>query len=229
MAKITYGGLITSASGSMGGTVFSRNRYGPYIRRRAIPVNPDTSYQMEIRAILSAISQAWRGLTDDQRLQWRTWAANNPVTDTEGYTQTLAPNAAFVSCNHRLLQGGDPVLTAPPVIDAPDALTDLTVAAAAGLATCTIAFTPTPLAAGIKMMVFAAVVNSTGITYVKNLYKLTEISAAAAASPLDIHPDLVDRFGALIAGQVVHVKALTIDSATGLISPPASDDSVVAV
>ncbi|KKL73251.1 hypothetical protein LCGC14_2076760, partial [marine sediment metagenome] len=64
MAIITPGPTVAAISGSIGGTVYSRNRGGAYIRNRAIPVDPNTSFQINVRAILAAQSQNWADLTD---------------------------------------------------------------------------------------------------------------------------------------------------------------------
>lgn len=220
MAKIEFGPMVSAASGSIAGTTFARNRYGAYTRTKAIPVNPNTPYQQTIRSILAAHSQAWRGLTAAQRLQWQTWAQVNPITDVLGNSQVLQANAAYIKLNSLLSLAGVGILTAPPVIDAPDSLTSLTVDPDATLGTCEISFTPTPLAAGISLLVYAAVVNSIGVVYVKNLLKLCVITAAAQVSPYDAIADIEDRFGTLAVGQVVHVRCNTLDTATGLVSPP---------
>lgn len=227
MAKIEFGPIVSAASGSIGGTTFSRNRYGSYVRNKAIPVNPNTSYQQEVRAIMSARSQEWRGLSDDQRNQWKTWAQINPFTDVQGNSQVLQANAAYVRLNALLTQSGEPAISAPPTADAPDALTDLSFVPSQTLGTCVVTFAPTPLDADDKLVVLAAVVNSPGVAYVENLYKLTEFSAKAQATGIDAIADIEDRFGTLIIGQVVHLRCFVLDAVTGLISPPMTESEVV--
>lgn len=66
-------------SGSSGGTVFSRNRFGAYIRPRTKPVNPNTERQSEVRAVLRNLAIAWNNDLDaDQREGWEVYAANVP-------------------------------------------------------------------------------------------------------------------------------------------------------
>jgi len=227
MAKIEYGPMVSAASGSIAGTTFSRNRYGSYCRTKAIPVNPDTEYQQAVRTVLAELSQSWRGLTDPQRIMWRTWAQNNPFTDVLGNSQILQPNSAYVHLNALLVQAGDSVVASPPVADAPDALLTLSFVPSATLGSCLVTFTATPLADDDRMLIRAAVVNSAGITYVKNLYKLISITDKALATGVDIVTDLEERFGTMVIGQVVHVSLAVLDSATGLTSPPLTNSQVV--
>lgn len=64
-------------SGSSGGTVFSHNRFGAYIRPRTIPVNPNTALQVRARNSARALSIAWENvLTQGERDAWNTYAAN---------------------------------------------------------------------------------------------------------------------------------------------------------
>lgn len=64
-------------SGSAGGSVYSRNRSGAYIRARSVPVNPNTDRQVAARNIMRALSIAWNNtLTQDQRDAWEVYAQN---------------------------------------------------------------------------------------------------------------------------------------------------------
>jgi hypothetical protein len=90
-----------------------------------------------------------------------------------------------------------------------------------------LAFTSGALAAGVHMMIWAAVVNAPGRLYYANLLKLVKISAAAATTPQAVGTELVARFGALAAGQRVYVHVQTIDSVTGLVSGIAIESTTV--
>lgn len=93
----TLGG---SYSGSLGGMTASHNAGGPYLRRRAIPTNPNTLRQQTIRAAMGAAVQGWSmALTEPQRQAWRDYAANTPVTDRLGQTITLSGVNMFARSN----------------------------------------------------------------------------------------------------------------------------------
>ena len=220
MAKIQPGSLAGAISGAVGGDVFSRNRYGAYVRRRAIPVNPQTSYQLNARARLSGYSAAFAALTAAQQEAWNQWADLNPITDRLGQKQALSGHAAYVALNCRLNLCGDSPISVRPVTPPPGALESMTVTGDIGAGTFAVAYTATPLGADDRLVVQAAIVDSAGITYVKNRYKFMLASAKAQASPVGFETEAALRFGTLQVGQVVHALALVHDSTTGLWSPP---------
>lgn len=225
--KFTPGIAIGAASGSIGGTVFSRNRYGAYTRVRAIPVNPDTLAQQNARSRFATFSQAWQTETAATQLAWKNWAAENPVINTLGQQQQLTGHSAYVGINVRLAQAGDAAIVLPPLTPAPVSLVTLTGTWDIGIGTFELAFTATPLGAADKMWVQAAVVNSAGITYIKNRLRVVVISAAAQATGLDTLTDIEAVFGTLSVGQVVHVWASVFNNLTGLLSVPLSVSGTV--
>ncbi len=222
----TPGIAVSSMSGSVGGTTASRNRGGQYFRRRAIPTNPSSTAQQSVRAILAAQSQAWSDLTAAQRASWELWASQNPVVNALGNQITLSGHMSFIRINSRLDLLDQPALTAPPIINAPLALDSIVQDGDIGIGDVDITFTATPLAAGVVLWIEAAVVNSPGITYVRNLFRFVGSSPAAQASPFDDQSLIEDKFGTLIVGQTLFVRVSTFDVATGLISV-ALEDSVV--
>jgi hypothetical protein len=227
MAKFTPGALAGRISGSVHSQVFSRNRYGAYIRARSVPTNPDTAYQQAIRSFLSTYSAAYGALTDAQRAAWVSYAQQNPITDSLGERQVLTGHAAYIGLNSRIAQAGESAITDPPIGNAPVGLLTLSHVVDIGLGGCSITFTATPLAADDMLYVQAAVVNSSGINYVKNLLKLVVITAKAQATGYDHEADLVARFGTLIVGQKVVIQCSVLDSATGLLSIPLRAETLV--
>lgn len=228
MALVKYGPLAAAVSGKIGGTVFSRNRGGAYLRTWAMPANPQTSFQTNIRTILSQLSSDWRTLTDAQRMQWAVWASQNPITNAIGERTILSGHQAFVQINHRVLQSGGTQLDVPALASAPDALLTLSVAAAAGASTVGLTFTATPLGAGCKLWILAAKVDSAGIKNVNNLFRLVGLSAAAQASPFAAGTMIETRCGELVENQIVHVRACVVDTASGLLSLPIEASAIVA-
>jgi len=218
--KFTPGPMIGQASGSVGGQTFSHNRFGAYVRTRAIPTRSTTTEAENAKAILAAQSQAWGGLTDAQRAAWKSWADTHPVTDSLGNAQVLTGAQAYVQINARLDRAGETLLSLPPIASPPAALETLTGTWDIGAGDFEVTFTPTPLAAGIRLWSQAAVVASAGITYIENLLKQVDIQAAATASPVDLQSAIEARFGALQVGNVVTIRCSTFDSASGLLSQP---------
>lgn len=220
MAKYIPGAMTAQISGSIGSTTFSHNRFGPYMRRRTIPVNPQTAYQLQQRAWLSQLSMAWKSIAEATRLQWTNWASQNPITDTLGMQQILDGHQAYVQLNSRILKAGATIITAPPIGAAPAALTTMTCTYDIGAGTFGVAYTATPLAAGHRLWVMSAVTDSAAINYVANRRKLTSVTAAAQASPFDDQANIEARFGTLIVGQIVHRAVFVFNGLTGLLSAP---------
>lgn len=100
MARIALAPTIASASGKVGGLVFSRNRYGAYLRQLAIPVNPNSEAQATARATFRSLSNRFSSvLTDAQRAAWAVYAANVKVSTTKGNFENITANAMYVRCN----------------------------------------------------------------------------------------------------------------------------------
>lgn len=98
--KFLAGIGISEGRGSVGGQVFSRNRYGAYIRSKVSPVQPGSAPQLAVRNYFQIITNRWTNiLTAGQRLAWKTYADAVPVMDTLGQTQYLDGHAMYVRCN----------------------------------------------------------------------------------------------------------------------------------
>lgn len=97
MALIKGSGIVSEARGTIGGVVYSRNRYGMYARSWAKPTNPNTSAQIAARGNLGAASQAWSGLTTLQRIGWDDYAAATPVVNRLGESVTRSGYQWFVA------------------------------------------------------------------------------------------------------------------------------------
>lgn len=118
MAIFTPGGGVAAVSGSIGGVTFSRNRGGPYMRTRAIPVNPNTTFQQEVRSLMATLTSGWiDDLTEDQRAAWDTYALNVHLPNPLGADRNVGGLGMYVRSNIPRLQA-DPA-TYPRVDDAP--------------------------------------------------------------------------------------------------------------
>lgn len=227
MAIFTAGPIAATISGSIGGTTWSRNRGGTYMRNRAIPLNPNTPYQQNVRSILATQSQAWADQTNAVRAAWSNWAVQNPVINALGRSIILSGAQAFIQLRSRLQLAVEPLITNPPIVNAPDGLLSLALTADVGAGEVEVAFTSTPLDADVSLWTLAAVVNSAGISYVRNLVRQIQITGGAVGSPQTIEADLVSRFGALVVGQTLHVRVSTFGRTTGLLSTALEDSALI--
>lgn len=226
MARIVLGPTIGMASGSVGATVYSHNRYGPYIRNRTKPTKSVTSYALLAKARLKQVTQAWQVRTAAQQQTWNTWAANNPVPDSLGQPTLLTGHAAYVGLNVRRLILGHSLLVAPPIVTAPYALLTCTVTPDKTAGSCEIGFTATPLGADDKLWILACYLPSNGVTWVMNRLRFIGLSAAAQASAYEAYAAIEARLGTMIIGQrvVVHVSVV---NESGLLSAPLRAEGTV--
>jgi hypothetical protein len=228
MAKVQLGPMVGQASGAIGGMVFSRNRGGVYVRRRAHPTVSQSSYAIAAKETLSLVSQAWQDQTAASQAAWKIWSANNPVMDRLGERITLAGNAAFIRVNALRMRIIGTMLLVPPVGDPPTPLTALTLSADLGAGNFQIDFEATPLGASERLVYWAAVSNGASQQYVENKLRLCGWSSPAQVSPYTgCETEIPGRLGTLQNGQLITIRGFVYDGATGLISLPLAATKVV--
>lgn len=145
MALIRTGGGIQQISGSLGGVVFSHNRFGAYMRNRSIPVNPNSTAQQNVRADLAYLTAEWhRTLTQGQRLAWAVYAAAISFTNALGETIKLTGFNHFIRSNVAILNNDlDYVADGPTALLLPGTDPVLTVSLSGGAQTMSIIFDDT--------------------------------------------------------------------------------------
>lgn len=215
--------LDVPRSGSQAGTTASRNRYGQYYRTRAIPVNPNSNAQGNVRARLGTNAAAYRALTDAQRAGWAALGTMLTRTDSLGQTYNLTGAQAYASVNQNNLNAGSAVVAAAPAIVTPSNIITATITLTA--AAMSIAYTATPLAAGTKLFTFASPQRSAGRNFEAD-FRLIAVSAAAAASPADVFAAYVARLGTPVVGNRIFFIFQVFSG--GFLSGPFAKSQVVA-
>ena len=199
--------LTVPSSGSLAGQTASKNRFGQYLRTRAIPVNPSTAAQGVVRARLAANSAAWRSITSAQRAGWSGLASSMVRTDALGQPNAIQGNQAYISVNNvRVAAGLSPVADAP-ALSTPVAL--LTVTPTVTNAAFSIAYTATPLAAATYLFLFASPQRSAGRAYESD-FRLIKVSTAAQASPLVALTEYTAKFGVPVTGARIFLSLVTV-------------------
>jgi hypothetical protein len=132
-------------SGSMGGSVYSHNRYGQYLRTRSIPVNPSTDRQVLARNRVQALTIRWGTiLTQDQRDDWDNYGAAVPWKNRLGDDCHLTGLAHYVRSNSSRMQCNLAILDdAPVILDVAAAEQSLAVVASEAAQTLSVAFDDT--------------------------------------------------------------------------------------
>lgn len=210
-------------SGSYQGMTASKNRFGQYMRTRASPVQPRTVAQLNQRARMSTNAAAWRALTDAQRAGWADLGLSITRTDSLGQTYTLNGQAAYISVNNNKLDAGDAAITDATAIVTPADLLTATVTLTA--AAFSVAYTATPLAAGVRLFIFVSPQRSAGRKF-EGDYRLLTVTAAAAASPSNILAAYTAKFGVPIVGNRIFLSLQTYQA--GFKGSPFNVSQVVA-
>jgi hypothetical protein len=220
--------VVASASGSVGGCTYSRNRYGRYIRLRSVPVNPASAAQVIVRGALATLVARWTStLTAAERDGWTTWAINTPQTDALGQPIILTGQNAYIMMNTVRIQSGLSVVDVAPVIYAGAVLTppDVTVATAS---TETIGFTfdntdEWANAVGGALLVFIARPQNVSKLFFAGPYRLAGSVLGAAAPPAS--PQSIVSDFPFAAGQRIFVRFRAVN-ADGRISTPWRADQI---
>lgn len=199
--------LDVPRSGSYGGVTSSRNRYGQYVRNRATPVNPASTAQGIVRARLSANAAAWRTLDDTQRAGWTSLGGEMSRTDSLGQTYTLTGFQAFCSVRNNLALMGSASIDDAPALETPSTVLTATVTLTS--ASFSIAYTPTPMPTGTKLAVFASPQRSAGRNFEADL-RFIQVSAAAAASPINVFAAYEAKFGTPVSGNKVFLALVSL-------------------
>jgi len=116
--------VFTQASGSIGGTTFSRSPSGMYTRARAMPVNPQTARQIAVRNAMSMYSQMWFSLlTQVQRDAWDVFAQQVLLTNRLGDQFQASGQNHFIRANVSRSAANDQLALSPALATIADAPT----------------------------------------------------------------------------------------------------------
>jgi len=117
MALIKTGGGVAVISGSVGGTVFSRNKGGAYIRNRTIPINPNSPAQVVVKAAMAFLTSYWaQTLSAAERIAWNLYASNVSMVNRIGEAVFHSGFNHFVRSNMIRKQLGFPIISPGPVV-----------------------------------------------------------------------------------------------------------------
>jgi hypothetical protein len=216
MAKVQYSAVVGDARGKIGGNVATKGRFGAVMRRKVSPVQPRSAEQRSVRSRFTNYSKGWSGLaTDALRVAWEYFAKNNPLKDTFGNTVVLTGHQMYVRLNAVLDRIGGTPITAPPLALTVAEPGELTVTAATGTpGTLDIAVTneadtrETP-------EVWAAPPQNPGRKFIGGKYRLISVQGAHVAGPYHVGAAFEAKYGAILAGQTIHVLVKFANVDTG--------------
>lgn len=133
MAIIKLGSAaVTQIAGSVDGVTYSTGLGGAYVRTKTVPLNPQTTFQAQVRAVMTDLARGWGDLSYAQQVAWTDWAKVNKITNSLGTEIRVNGLAAYVQINARLLTlqtAANPYTTTlsdPPTTNIVPALTNIT-------------------------------------------------------------------------------------------------------
>lgn len=216
-ALIKPGPIVSEISGSMGGTVFSHNRGGAYIRARVTPVNPNTVPQQRVRSRLNSIAKQWAQLNFGIQQAWRQFALNHPITNALGDPKILSGIAMYTKVNLVLLNIGEARLDTPPPNANVDALISVGQTLESVGQTITItASDPDPIPANTVLEIQMSRAVSLGLLFVGNITRFQATLAAGAVYPAIVPAD--PDGPALISGEIRVMQYRFISTQNGFMS-----------
>lgn len=204
--------LATDLSGSMDGIVASHNRGGTYFRARAIPVNPNTIFQMAVRAFMSQLTSLWGDtLTDLQRAAWDLYALNVPLPNPIGQPRNVGGLGMYVRTNVFRLQNGIARQdTAPAIFDLGSFTSPTIVSITAATGILSLGFTPADAwanEAGGIMGVYASRAQNPSINFFKGPYRLAGTIIGDPVPPST--PAAITLPFATVVGQRIFIRVAT--------------------
>ena len=115
---------VSDASGALGSSVvFYRWRTSQCLRDYVVPTNPATSNQVIVRAALASITKLWKGLTQQNRDSWESYAAANLITDRLGRQVKSTALGWYLACNSMLQYAGQSLISDAPTYAPPQPAT----------------------------------------------------------------------------------------------------------
>lgn len=228
MAKVKFSALISEMRNKLNGSVFSRNRGGAYLRTKVTPVNPKTQAQVLARARLASFSQAWKGLTEPQRKAWHAAVDQWKTTDIFGDLKTPSGNVLFTRLNVNIALAGGSQIDTPPLPVGAGAVESLAVTAKVGVNEMEIDFSPAAVPVDHTMIVESTPMLSPGINNANSQFRIIGTLPAATATGEDVIAEQTAKFGALIEGQKVVIRAKFINIKTGEVSQSLTASTIVA-
>ncbi len=230
MALVKFGGGITQMSGSIGGTVFARNRYGNYARSRTKPINPNTALQVAVRAALSELTVRWSTtLTAAQRTAWNLYASSVAMLNRLGETVFLSGFNHYIRSNSvRTRYAIAPIDAGPTLFEIPASDPALAFTASEATQQITLAFDDVFAWAsedGAHLAIYQGQPQNAQRNFFDGPWRNTAIIFGDAGVPITT-PQIIPVSFAIAEGQRVWIYA-RISRADGRLSAPFRADIAV--
>lgn len=212
MALIKLGGLVTQISGKIGGQTLGTSSSGAYIKNSGRPRKAITLLQQTKMQRMATSSQAWRALSDAQRLVYINASSSYPYLNRVGETKYYSGFAIFTKLRNNLLNVNVtptpsplPLFTFPP-------LSNAVMTSVAGV----YEITADGDDSNVSYRLFCSRPGSKGVTNsYKNQFFIVNVTADQLSSGYDISSALTAKFGAIAANNKIYWRLDGVNFSNG--------------
>jgi len=113
MARIKFGALVTSGSGSVGGHTIQNSKGGMQLRTKPSYKGRPSFAQSLIRSYNSKLQEGWRLLTDTQRKEWDTFAFSHSISNQKGTDHFISGHSLWLKYNFEYISHNLPFISSP--------------------------------------------------------------------------------------------------------------------
>lgn len=113
MANIKLSAFATDIKGKVGGTVFSKNGGGAYVKNKSNGQRGALTASSNAKARFGNVSSAWKKLSADQQKLWQDATPLYPTTDKFGDSRLLSGRSLFLQLNTNLVNAGQNIISVP--------------------------------------------------------------------------------------------------------------------
>lgn len=227
MAKIMTTAIVADLRKKLNGSVFSSNRYGPYVRSKVTPFNPNTQPQQAARSRFAAASTAWKTLNENQRQSWIDAGINFPIRDVFGNQRILTANSLFTSLNTNLLTIDEPMILVAPTPSFIPAFLIKSLFASSSPQRIEIGYKPPSPGPTFKLLIKSTPSMLPSRSFFKNHLVNIFTQTLPAAASIVIEPSFAPLIPDLIAGMKLHITASVISVLTGQAGVPVTASTVI--
>lgn len=197
------GGIVTQASGSIGGVTFANKRGVTVISAKQHVPTTASAAQTQHKAAFSRAAAAWAELTTAQRLAWGLYALSHPRQNRLGVARKLTPYQFWLLENTLRAQAGIPLRTNPPRLGQSGVGSFDNLSFTAG-GPYTLAMTAPATDASGYYVIYGAR-STRNLSMGKRYMRFVGAYPAAPSIDQDLQPDWDPIMGTILSGEVITV------------------------
>jgi len=111
MARVKFSALLTSVQGTVGGSVFQKNKAGFTLKNKPVVRKNPALKQSAARNFLTVLMSLWRGFSDTERNAWQLYSNYNPTFSKNSSAVLLSGYQLFMKYNLSRMHAGLEPLT----------------------------------------------------------------------------------------------------------------------